>query len=123
MTNQEIWNMVLGEMELALSRANFTTWFKNTSIISRNEDCVVVSVPNGFVKEWLENKFNKQIITSIRKLLPEIRDVRYTMGTVASLPPEKKDITQFIPDRIMEEIRSNAEVNSITNLNKRYTFD
>jgi len=123
MTNQEIWNMVLGEMELALSRANFTTWFKNTSIISRNEDCVVVSVPNGFVKEWLENKFNKQIITSIRKLLPEIRDVRYTMGTVASLPPEKKDIIQFIPDRIMEEIRSNAEVNSITNLNKRYTFD
>src|SRR3989344_2971505 len=81
MTNQEIWNMVLGEMELALSRANFTTWFKNTSIISRNEDCVVVSVPNGFVKEWLENKFNKQIITSIRKLLPEIRDVRYTLDS------------------------------------------
>ena len=55
MTNQEIWNMVLGEMELALSRANFTTWFKNTSIISRDEDCMVVSVPNGFFKELLEN--------------------------------------------------------------------
>ena len=53
---------MLGEMELSLTRANFTTWFKNTSVLSKDKSAVVVSVPNGFIKEWLENKFNKKIL-------------------------------------------------------------
>ena len=77
MTNDEIWKAVLGEMELTLPRANFTTWFKNTSIVSKDGDAIVVSVPNGFIKEWLENKFNKKILQSVRNLTPEIRDVKF----------------------------------------------
>ena len=60
-TPEEIWKAVLGEMETTLSRAHFTTWFKNTLIVSRDQNSVTVSVPNGFVKEWLENKYNRQI--------------------------------------------------------------
>ncbi len=56
MTNEELWKAVLGEMELSLSRANFTTWFKNTSVLSKDKNSVVVSAPTGFIKEWLENK-------------------------------------------------------------------
>ena len=66
MTNEELWKAVLGEMEISLSRANFTTWFKGTTIISNANGAILVSVPNGFVKEWLENKFNKQIFTVIQ---------------------------------------------------------
>ena len=53
MTNEELWKAVLGEMELSLTKANFTTWFRNTTIISKDKNAVVVSVPNGFIKEWL----------------------------------------------------------------------
>src|SRR3989344_169619 len=123
MTNQEIWNAVLGEMELSLSRANFTTWFKNTTVLSYNNDCVVVSVPNGFVKEWLENKFNRQIIGSLRKLLPEVRDVKFTIGTTVSAPLEKRELAQLLPERLVDEYRAATEVNSTTNLNRRYSFD
>ena len=59
--NDKIWEKTLGELELLISKANFTTWFKNTSIVSKDGDAIVVSVPNGFIKEWLENKFNKKI--------------------------------------------------------------
>ncbi|MEK7496942.1 MAG: hypothetical protein AAB657_03505 [Patescibacteria group bacterium] len=34
MTNEELWRAALGELELLISKANFTTWFKNTGIIS-----------------------------------------------------------------------------------------
>src|SRR3989339_284892 len=34
MNNEQLWQAVLGEIELSLSRANFTTWFKNTFISS-----------------------------------------------------------------------------------------
>src|SRR3989338_4895256 len=80
MTNEELWKAVLGEMELSLTRANFITWFKNTTIVARDNSSFMVSVPNGFIKEWLENKFNKKILQSIRRLTPEIREVKYSIG-------------------------------------------
>ena len=33
MTPQELWQATLGELEMLLSKANFTTWFRNTNIV------------------------------------------------------------------------------------------
>lgn len=124
MTNEELWKAVLGEMELSLSRANFTTWFKSTFIISKDMNSVVVSVPNGFIKEWLENKFNKRIIDSIRNLTPEIREVKYVIGV-----PKidlKQDLTKTLLERDFEEkttIDSDKDIDQTTNLNKKYSFE
>ncbi len=73
MTNEEIWQAVLGEIELVISPASFTTWFRNTSISSFKEEQVVISVPNGFAKEWLENKYNQYILKAIRNFKENIR--------------------------------------------------
>ncbi len=122
MTNEELWKAVLTEMELSLSRANFTTWFKGTSLLANNNGAVLVSVPNGFVKEWLENKFGKQILQIIRNLHPEVRGVKYTVGGLRFAALQKKDFAQFIPEKINEE-RSDTDIDKATNLNRRYTFD
>ncbi len=125
MTNEELWKAVLGEMELALSRANFTTWFKNTSIVSRDKLFVVVNVPNGFIKEWLENKFNRKILESIRNHVPEVREIKYTVGKPK---PEivRQDISNIIIEKEIEEKSEAAldlDIDKTTNLNKKYTFD
>ena len=65
MTNEELWGLALIEIELAVSRANFVTWFKDTRILDFAEGTVTVGVPNGFSKEWLENKFHKFILTPL----------------------------------------------------------
>ncbi|KKT82302.1 MAG: hypothetical protein A3B99_01185 [Candidatus Yanofskybacteria bacterium RIFCSPHIGHO2_02_FULL_44_12b] len=124
MTNEEIWKAVLGEMELMLSKANFTTWFRNTSIISKDRNAVVVSVPNGFIKEWLENKFHKKILDSIRTLTPEIREIQYIVGH-----PKidlKQNIDKVLLEKDLEEKIGTAvdvDVDRTTNLNKKYSFD
>jgi len=125
MTNEELWKAVLGEMELSLSRANFTTWFKNTLIVSRDTNAVMVSVPNGFVKEWLENKFNKQILFSIRKLNPEVREVRYIIGQIK---PEtiKQDLSKMMLEKELEEkapTDTDQDIDRVTHLNKKYSLD
>lgn len=125
MTNEELWKAVLGEMELSLSRAHFTTWFKNTSIISKEKFSIVVSVPNGFIKEWLENKFNKRIIQSIRNLTPEVREVKYVVGR-PKIELAKQDLSKMVIEKELEEKGSSAQdmdIDSLTNLNKRYSFD
>jgi chromosomal replication initiator protein len=76
MTHEELWKAVLGQMELSVSKANFITWFRNTSIISHEEGVILIGVPNGFAKEWLENKYNLSIIQALKTFLPEIRSIR-----------------------------------------------
>jgi len=65
----KIWQGVLGELELSVSKANFTTWFKNTFIIDINDSEVVVAVPNVFTRRWIESKHTKEIITALEKNL------------------------------------------------------
>ena len=35
MTNEEIWNIVLGEMKVTVTPANFATWFKDYQTYAR----------------------------------------------------------------------------------------
>ena len=125
MTNEELWKAVLGEMELSLTKANFTTWFRNTTIISKDKNAVVVSVPNGFIKEWLENKFNKRILLSIRNLTPEIREIKYIIGR-PKVELIKQDLSKINLDTELEaNYQSDMEkdLDKATNLNRKYSFD
>lgn len=82
MNNEELWKAVLGEMELSLSKAQFITWFKNTTIVSNQNGRVVIGVPNGFAKEWLENKFNLHILQSLRRLQNNIQEISCVIRNV-----------------------------------------
>lgn len=125
MTNEELWKAVLGEMELSLSRANFTTWFKNTSVLSVDKNVVMVSVPNGFIKEWLENKFNKRILLSVRNLFPEVREIRYMIGR-PKIELARHNFPGTVLDKEAEEHslgEMDKDIDKTTNLNQRYSFD
>jgi len=123
-TPEELWKTVLGEMEVSLSRAQFTTWFKNTAIVSRDQNSVTVSVPNGFVKEWLATNFNKQILASIHKLSNEVREVRYIVGQPKP-EPQRQDFSRIVIDEIPEAPTADPgrDIDKTTFLNKKYSFD
>ncbi len=75
MNNAELWQAVLGEIELSISKANFSTWFKNTHIISNEDGKIIIGVPNGFAKEWLENKYNTYIFKALRNFQDNVREI------------------------------------------------
>jgi chromosomal replication initiator protein len=78
MTNEQIWQAVLGEIEVSLSRANFVTWFKDTFISSFENDRFIVCVPNAFVKKWLEEKYHKNIVSALENITRQpVQEVIY----------------------------------------------
>ena len=82
MNNHELWQSVLGELELTLSRANFTTWFKQTFIASFRDGEMVIGVPNAFTQSWLEKKYNKEILQSIQNITnTRVRTITYRIDT------------------------------------------
>jgi chromosomal replication initiator protein len=114
-----LWQAVLGELEVNLSRANFTTWFRNTSLASIDGGEAVISVPNIFTKEWLENKYHKQIAEALRKNIPDLKNITYRVGS------SKK--TAATPEAVVSEITGPGTIEelpeAIGNLNPKYTFD
>lgn len=67
MNTIELWQAVLGELELSLSKANFTTWFKSTFISEITEHSLTIGVPNMFTLTWLEKKHAREIIKSVQE--------------------------------------------------------
>ncbi|MFC1638677.1 chromosomal replication initiator protein DnaA [Patescibacteria group bacterium] len=91
MNTHELWQAVLGELELSLSKANFTTWFKNTFIASLEAEKVVISVPNTFTKAWLEKKYNQSILKTIQKVCTvPVKEVVYKVD----VRPQMKPVSQ-----------------------------
>ncbi len=120
MTNEELWQAVLAQVQLNTSRANFATWFKNTGIVSQKESKITVGVPNSFVKEWLENKYHKFIVNTLHGLNEEIREVSYSVGN--GLIKTFKPASQPLAETNQLEFQE-LKINKDTNLNPRYTFD
>jgi len=119
-TLEELWQAVLAQIQLNISQANFATWFKNTGIISQKEGQVIISTPNSFAKEWLENKYGKTIFKILHSLNEEIKEVRYIIGK-SNLKVLKK-IPSYLPET--EQISfQEFKIDKETNLNPRYTFE
>jgi len=129
MTNDDIWQAVLGEVELAVSPANFVTWFKNTAILSIEDGRVNIRVPNGFAKEWLENKYNRHIINSLRNFVGNIQEISCTVAAGSPAPPKKEVDSALSPDAgrapILEAKKSAPPKNLslLASLNHKYTFE
>ena len=118
MTNQQLWQAILGNLELTLSKANFTTWFKSTSILGKNDSGLIVGVPNAFTKEWLQNKYNGDILKAAKTLAPETKEIKYQIAS-HSFAPTAQEISP-----IREAPRAAAKkTDSNQTLNPKYTFD
>jgi len=119
-TKEELWQAVLAQIQLNISQANFSTWFRNTGILSQKEGKVIVSVPNSFAKEWLENKYNKIIFKLLHSLDGEIKEIKYAVARQGLKVLKKPSFSYPESDQLeFQELRIDKD----TNLNPRYTFE
>jgi len=121
---KDLWNQVLGFIELSVSKAIFKTWFKDTHIVKIEEGVVFVGVPNTFTKDLISEKYHKLVLKSLRDISYTIRSVEYL---ISNRPPIE---TKFSPYSQPQENQSVNElplrdlyINKDSNLNPRYTFD
>lgn len=123
-----LWQSVLGEIELSISHAAFTTWFKNTELLDNTGETVTIAVPNIFAKRQFEVKFNDQVKSVLEKNGVTPKRITYTVKTTG-----KKTVSREVtaaPSASVDELLSPApsrELSTATTtksgLNPRYTFN
>lgn len=118
----KMWQTALIEIETAVSQANFSTWFKETSILRSDEGTIYLGVPNSFTQEWLQKKFHNAILRILRQMDDKVRSLEYIIvkeGTKVPGGPRK----QMSPAPTMSIPLQDFYINKEDNLNPRYTFD
>ncbi|PSO43890.1 MAG: chromosomal replication initiator protein DnaA [Parcubacteria group bacterium QH_9_35_7] len=133
MEKQEVWQSVLAEFELKVSKASFSTWFQNTGIgeINEEEGKVCICVPNSFIKSWLEKKYHNEI----KKLLEEksnlqIREVEYEIEKKNKIqdmkcqPDQTPEVsTPDNPQFAHKEKKDKKEVAEEYGISRKYNFE
>lgn len=120
---QTLWQTVLGEIELTVSRAAYAAWFKKTNLAELSiSGGVIIGVPNIFAKQQLESRFDQQIRTILQKNGVEVSSVSYSIlsdkDVKKSLKPPK--LPQFTAAQ--NSAQKNNPINS-SRLNPRYSLD
>ncbi len=123
-TLTQLWNTCLGVIESQLTKATFTTWFKNTGISKEEEGIIHISVPNEFVREWLMTKYNKLILKAIVDNAPHIRGIEFNISRLAApVAPVESSLFAAPANQPSTLPLQNVYINRDDNLNPRYTFD
>jgi len=125
MNNDQIWQAALGEIELNLSKANFTTWFKNTFVSSLEDGRVILCVPNAFTKSWLETKYHKEISAAIEHVVNyKIKEILYKVES-KKISPAIGLLEKIHLKKKKEDVEPLDMVSSINRfgLNPKYTFE
>lgn len=128
-----LWQSVLGEIELSVSHATFTTWFKSTELINQTDNTITIQVANIFAQKQFEVKFNDQVKKVLAKNGVNPDRIIYVVNTCGKRTRPSRETTADINpsstssiDELLPQNSDNARQKNISTpggLNPRYTFD
>jgi len=117
----QIWQSTLGEMEIQLSRANFATWLKDSKLVEKRDGTLYVALPNNFAKEWVENKYHKNILGVIRNLDGSVKKIEFVVGN--KTPAPIRSFTEIKDSQKTEAMDLDFKTDPDTGLNPKYTLN
>ncbi len=123
MNNQQLWQAILGSLEVSLSKANFNTWFKNTTIVERGNDHIIVGVPSAFSRDWISAKYHHEMLKALKTLAPEIKDIKYQLGNTTPTPSISTVKTISKSEVAQTSYREASPMTTPSGLNPKYVFE
>ena len=121
MTNQQLWQAILGGLEVSLSKANFNTWFKNTLILERGADHIIIGVPSAFNRDWISAKYHQEMLRSLKSIAPEIKEIKYQLGN-QPVAQTSQSTAMFKKTEAVHQAKEKTSAFT-SGLNPKYTFD
>lgn len=126
----KLWQAVLGEIELSVSRGSFVTWFKNTRLLRHKDGVLVVGVSNVFVKQQMETKFSQLVAETLAKNGVKPERIEYKIHSTITLPKKDEEEALILNNPSPAPSKAVAPTAPSTlrhayrqGLNERYTFD
>ncbi len=78
---EQVWQAALDDLQGQVSRANFETWLRATTLVDLDRDNAVIAAPNTFTVQQLRSKFDRQISDAIATLINRHVEIDYVVRT------------------------------------------
>jgi chromosomal replication initiator protein len=112
----DIWKETLKLLEKDISKPTFETWFQSTELIAYYDDYLIISTPNVYSKDWLQNRYIDLIKEKLQTLLNHPVDIKFVTA-------QQKENALEIVEKDIETFDKRSEENNGNQLNPKYTFD
>ncbi len=133
LTAAEVWSRILDSARTALPEQAFRTWLERTEAVAISQDLLVVSAPNRFAADWVEDKYG-ELLSAIGE---QLFDRRFTLsvqvqgnGSQPEIPPAAPPAPVPAPSPVraapIDYAASAPDPRpgpGLSPLNERYTFD
>lgn len=110
---EEIWNSVLAEIEVQVSKPQFITFFRGTSLVSLENSIATIASPTHMTTDYIEKRYYSLIKQAIDKKTGENVSLVFITRRVISqqsteagplfMTPKKQPIAEKRPPRIRED--------------------
>ncbi|RIK41459.1 MAG: chromosomal replication initiator protein DnaA [Chloroflexi bacterium] len=77
---QQVWQATLSDLQARVSRANFETWIRSTTLIGFRDGLATVAVPNTFAAEQLRSKFDREIAAALSTIVNRTVTIEYVVA-------------------------------------------
>ena len=118
----DAWQQATENIEKVLSEADFAAWIKPVQYSHHDGNVVVLSVPNSFIKEWLEDHYLKVLTGALSATSGFPVSLNFIIRADEEHQPYISE--DFIVKNEAEPVSVNAPFQQVfTPLNQKYTFD
>ena len=85
MNKDQLWKTVLSDLEISLSRGNFMTWIKPTTIsnmqkIDAGKQVLEVVCPSAYHRQYIEERYLDQIREVVDKITKQNNELVFVVG-------------------------------------------
>ena len=101
----DVWQNVLAEIEQQISAANFSTWFQDTSLISTDNNRIIIGVKNSFYVKQLRARYLDLISTALRNNNIKVENIDFEVQSIPKLKSRSREIVKS-PKQITERIKT-----------------
>ncbi len=119
MQSKEIWEIIQSHLRKKLTPQQYKTW-ANPLLVSENERSLEIIAPNHFIKQWISERFAKDI-EALAKEHKYVKPITFeTNNKKTAKRPEKKELQKE------DVVSTNINVGNIsksTGLNKNLNFE
>ena len=115
LTAESLWAEVAGRLKGALNTTTYRTWFAGAGGAELTDELFLISVPNGFTREWIEGHFLGLISAAVRDVTGQERRIGLV---VADREPILEPSVELPPRRAAANGNGSG-----AGMNPKYTFD
>ena len=120
---EQLWNQVLERLQLQLSRPTFETWIKTASAEQLDNNCLVISTPNPFARNWLQKYYIKTIADVVQDILGYPVEIYLTVdGGDKTSTTGEAELSWSLPPTPSIQESSPTHRPRPTQLNPKYAF-